>query len=193
MTQEEILFFVGQIIGGIATVFSVLSFQTKSRLRLLVVQTVGSALWSIHFIMIGEPTGSVLNLVSIVRNLVYSKKKDWRWARSCITPAVISVLSVALSFLTYKNLFSLLPMLATVLSTIAFFLDDEKTIRIICLFVSLGWIIYNINALSIPGIFTEAFNLTSIVIALIRFRKRYAMIRAEAAAGKSSEKVQKNE
>ena len=129
MTNEEILFLIGQIVGVIATVFTVLSFQTKSRLKLLVVQTVGSALWSIHYIMFGEPTGSALNLISIVRNLIYSKKKDWRWAESYATPAVISVLSVVLSLLTYKNLFSLLPMVATVISTIAFFLDDERTIR----------------------------------------------------------------
>ncbi len=175
---ENIIEIIGQCIGFVAIAIAFLSFQAKSRGGILVIQAIANVVWAVHFFMIGSITGCIINAFCVLRNLVYSQKDRWRWVSHIATPILVSVLAVAISVtgtiltggLTKPNGwldFLLLP--STVVSSVAFFLDDERLIRAFSIFVSLSWLIFNIFTLSISGMLAEIFNLTSITIAIIRF------------------------
>lgn len=172
MTREMVIELIGQLIGFVAVMFTVLSFQAKSRGRILLLQTAGSFTWAVHFCLIGTFTSAAMNGLSVVRNLVYAKKDSWRWVRNPVTPSLVIAAVLGLTAFTYEGPVNLLPMAATVISSIAFYLDRERTIRILSLIVSALWFTSNIIEFSIAGICTELFNMTSISIALIRFARR---------------------
>ena len=172
MTSKEIVYLIGQMVGVVASLLIVSSFQAKKRLSLLLIQTASCIFWAIHFFMIGQATGSILNLICVVRNLIYAKKNDWKWAGTIASPISFVVLSMVVPMLTYQNIFSIIPMIGNSISSIAFFLNKERTIRILSIFVSVCWLLYNISAFSVPGIITETSILISITVALIRFRKQ---------------------
>ena len=187
MTNEEIIYIIGQAVGVIATLLIVSSFQAKKRLSLLLIQTASSVLWAAHFFMIGQPTGAILNLICVVRNLIYSKKNEWKWAGSIVSPLSFVILSMAVPMLTYENIFSIIPMIGNSISSIALFLNKERQIRILSIFVSVCWLAYNLSAFSIPGIITETSNIVSITIALIRFRNKKSVAIQDAESSASTE------
>jgi len=73
----DIKFIIGQIFGLVALAFTGLSYQTRSSKKLLILQTIATALFSVHYCLIGATSGLALNLVAILRNLIYyNRDKD---------------------------------------------------------------------------------------------------------------------
>ena len=58
-----------------------------------------------------------------------------------------------------------------IIASIAFYLKDEFTIRILSFLISPPWIIYHAIAFNIGGVLNEVFCIASIIIALARYGK----------------------
>ena len=67
--------FVAQIIGVFAISLWVISIQNKSRDKILMFQFWSNILYMIEYAMLGAYSASVMNMVSSVRCLVFSKSK----------------------------------------------------------------------------------------------------------------------
>ena len=67
---------------------------------------------------------------------------------------------------TYMNM---LPTVAMVVSTVAFWLNNPKHVKLIAFPSSVIWIVYDIYVTSISGIITETLCMTSIIIGLVRY------------------------
>ena len=71
------IFIIGQILGVIAMIISALSYQMSEPKHLISVQTVGTSLMVLHYLMIGATLGAVLNFVCVIRNVAfYFKDKN---------------------------------------------------------------------------------------------------------------------
>ena len=60
-----------QAIGIVAMALNISAFQFKSKRTLLMMICVGSALFSINMFLLGAITGGIMNLIGVVRSLVY--------------------------------------------------------------------------------------------------------------------------
>ena len=61
-------FIIAQIIGILALIILMLSFQKNEKKLLLKYQTTSSFLYAIQYIFLGAYTGSLMNLTCMVRN-----------------------------------------------------------------------------------------------------------------------------
>ena len=159
----------GQIIGFIGMTLNIISFQAKTGKKIIIIQLISSVAWLAHFFLIGAYTGAILNGVCIIRNTLYAFKDRYKKPFTVIVPAFVIALFIAAGILTYTDAFSILPMVAMVLSSVALYLKKETVLRLLSIIVSALWLTYNIRQHSIAGSLTEAFSIVSIIIALIRY------------------------
>ena len=192
MTTEQIINLIGQFVGFVAIAVAFLSFQVKKKGAILAIQALANFIWAVHFLMIGKLAGCILNLVATARNLIYAKRESWKWLNGVWLPTVISAVVAAASILTRETWFDVILLPSTVLSSYTYCLGSERLIRNSTVFVSATWLIFNIVSFSISGVIAEIFNLTSLTIAIIRFKKRPKSIENEQLVGVKSPESPEN-
>ena len=168
--ELNVTFVIAQVIGFIATGIAISSFQAKRRLTLIGMQTVSNLLWMVHYLMLGSLSAVFANLIGTVRNVIYGLRGKYKFADSKIVPAVSIIAFIISGVFTYTNPFDILPMLAMIFASIAFFVKEEKLIRYISVFIAVSWLTFGIYAGSIAGIVSDGSTLVSIIIAIIRYR-----------------------
>lgn len=162
---------MAQIIGIVAFCLAVLSFQQNEHKKIVVLQFLANACFLTHYFMIGAYTGALLNFIGALRSVVFMCKHQ-RWASSNLWLVFFSLLCVAAGIFTWQSPLSLLPMVAMVLTTVAFGIDNPKITRLLAFPSSPLWLIYNVANQSYGGALTEIFNMTSIIIGMLRFDRR---------------------
>ncbi len=166
--MEKILPLIAQVVGIAATVMIIFSFQCKNAKRIMLFQFAGNVLFALHFLLLGAYTGAALNFVGIFRSALYTQRGK-KWADRMIWPFVFSGVAIGLSVMTWDGVWSLLPMLATAITSFAHRMKDAKLVRWCSFPASPLWLVYNIVNMSIGGIVTECFAMTSILIATFRY------------------------
>lgn len=167
----------GISIAGMACHIS--SFQIKKNSLLFFMQTLGSLLFLIHYILLGASTGAIMNLIGVIRGIVFLQGEKLRKPWVLVS---LLVLTVAAVFATWNGSFenmypfdmtlwyNIFPLIAMIASTVAMHLNNGKIIRLTQLCAaSPGWITYNIIVRSLGGTLCEAFIMTSTIISFIRY------------------------
>lgn len=179
-----------QIIGILAMIFNVLSYQQKQQKRVIAFQLIGSTLFTVHFFMLKAYMGGLLNAVGIVRAIVFLKKDFFKsenvfWL---IGFEVVYALSYLITFTWLGTEFTLagavtelLPLVGMTATTVAFRSKSAKTTRFLGLISSPSWLVYNIISHSIGAICCEVFSLISIFIGIFRLDRAPKI--AKAAGG----------
>lgn len=158
---------VAQIIGIVALVAAVISFQQRTYKGILVLQLVSSGLFAFHFAMLGAYTGAVLNAIAAVRSLIYAYKGK-PWADNILWFWLFCVLSVMVGVFTWNGPLSILPVLGMISTTAVFLTKTPKMVRIVSFPSSPLWLVYNIFTHSLGGVITEVISMISIIVAMIR-------------------------
>ena len=163
-----------EIVGFIGLLCSIISFQQKNRKMVMLFQMIASALCCISLFLAGSVIGGVLDLISSVRTITFalfmaSKKK---WAASPLWPILFIVALTVTGIVTWKNAWSILPILGSVLSTVALWMKKASHIRAVSLFVGPCWMIYNLVEGTIAGAVNELFAMGSIVIGMLRHDRK---------------------
>ena len=170
-----------QIIGFVAMCVGVASFQQKTQRGIILVQMLSSFLWMINLVFLGGLAGALLNVVGVFRSLVFGNKQKFRADKIAWVWGFVAayLLMYALTFVgfgkepTAKNLFfEFLPVIGMTVNTIAFYSKKARTVRLLGLINSPAWLIYDVFAGSIFGVFNEIFCICSIIIGLVRFDLR---------------------
>ena len=167
-------FILVQILGLITLILFVISLQQRKKETFLLLQTCGTIFFIAQYILAGRITGATVFTIVAVRGLVffYYKKKDLKPSKMVLI-AFQAILSIAV-FLTWQNILSVLPLVATVAKTWGTWQDNMKWIRLTSVISQSSMIIYNFTASMYTGALTEICNLTSTLIAIWRydFRKK---------------------
>lgn len=165
---------LGQIVGFAAAALIMLSFQCKTEKRLYIFQFVGGLTFVLHYILLFEYSGAVMNTLSWVRCLLLLT--DSKYTRSKYTMLALVAIAVGLGIWSYVGILSLFPVIAQVVSTVFLYTKDQKKIKIsqFCC-TSPCWMIYNIGVFSVSGIICEAFNMISVVVYFLRERHKRAV------------------
>ena len=168
---------IAQTIGIVAMGFNILSFQFKRKQTLLLFQLVGASLFAVNMFMLDATMGGILNVLAVVRALVYLKVEKLN-----ISIHVINSLFVFLYLASYVLVFTLFqkepslrnfvleffPIIGMTLMTFSFAGKSSKIIRVTNFINSPCWLIYNIFNFAIGGILCEVFCLASAISAFIR-------------------------
>lgn len=157
---------IGQIVGIVAMLFNIFSYQCKKTRNLYIMQGTSGLLFAVNFYMLGMHTGAILNVINLFRGIIMSGgKKGRKWYFISIL-MIAYVLSVAF---TYDGWLSAIALVAQIASTVAMWTDSGKIIRICQFFiVSPIWFTYDWMAKSVGGVVCEAFSIASIIVYTIR-------------------------
>lgn len=175
--MSEIRDFIAQIIGIAAMLINVLSFQCKKQRPLIVMQLVSSSLYATNLFLLNAPTGCILNIVGMCRAVVFSNKERFRAGSRAwlfgFSAAYVGVYALTFSVFgkeaTALNLLvEFLPVIGMIATTVGFYREGAKDIRMLSLINSPCWLVYHLTTLSIGGICGEILTLVSILVGFFR-------------------------
>ena len=69
---------VGQVIGCIAAVFNILSYQFKQQKHVILMLCISSVLFCGSYVLTGAITGGILNGIGVLRSIVYMNKQKFK-------------------------------------------------------------------------------------------------------------------
>lgn len=172
---------IAQAVGILAMAFNIFSYQGKSQKTVIFLQLFGGFLFAIHYLLLGATIGGILNLIAVVRAVVFLFKDKLKTDRLCwFIPFLLSYLTVyVLNFTVFgveptplNFIIELLPVVGMTALNIGFRLKNASDVRICGLISSPAWLTYNFVAGSWGGILCEVFTLGSIFIGMLRHDKK---------------------
>lgn len=164
ITLNEVII---QGIGGLGIIASIISFQCNKHKSIMLFRTLNELLFAIQYVFLGAYTGMAMNLVGCVRNTIFSKQVE-KGKSTFATGIVFSAFFTVFGIAAWSGVHSILIIVAKIISTFAYSFKNPRLIRLMILFTSSCWLIYNLTVNSIAGALCEAFTLISIIAALIR-------------------------
>ncbi len=162
---------IGQIIGMIAMITFMFSYQINHKGKLLLVQTLGTALMCVHYILIGGTSAFWLNVVCVARNLVYYFADRHPWIAR-FSPILFTLLMAGMSVLSWQAWYSIFIALGLVINTYCLSIKNTQTFRKTILVTCPLVLIYNIFVLSVGGMISESISFASAAVGLYRYSRK---------------------
>lgn len=161
---------IGQVLGVVATLITFLSYQTNTKRSLIITQTAATAFNCISYLLLGATSGFVLNIVCVVRNVIYYFQKE-RSKANLMCAFGLAVLIGALGVLSWQGPISLLIIIALAVNTVFLSFGNAQLLRYSILFTSTAILIYNVYVFTVGGIANESVAIISSIIGIVRFKK----------------------
>lgn len=157
-----------QAIGFFGLFFTIISFQSNQGKKILYFQVISASFFFIHFLLLGAITGSIMNVLSIIRNYIFYCREK-KWANKPIWLYIFILAFMFATLLTWESSYSILPMIGMITSTIGLWMKNPTYIRLVLLLSPPCWFVYNFISGSIPGMIGDLSILVSIIVGFIRF------------------------
>ena len=162
-------FVLVQALGAATLVLFAISLQQRKKEPFLLIQTAGTLLFVAQYILAGKAAGAAMFAVVAVRGLVFYGFKKKNAAPSTAVLVLFLAALAGCAVFTWENLFSLLPLAATIAKTWGTWQDDMKWTRASSLFGQMLMLAYDLLAAMYAGALTEACTSVSTVIAIGRY------------------------
>lgn len=161
---------IGQIIGIFAVIIFFVSYQTKDSKKLLFLQTAGTTALVIHYFFIGATSGFALNVVCIIRNVVYYNKNKAFLSNKFI-PYLLALLVGVMGAFSWQGPISLIIIAALMINTVCLSSSNTQFLRKSVVLTCSMLVIYNVCVKSYGGILNESISVISSLIGIYRYRK----------------------
>ena len=157
---------IGNIISLLASVLMTYSGYIKSKGKFLIVQIIQMSLSALSNFILGGITGTIINLVNIIRNVLCYKNKLNKYS-------IILILTLSISLSLYFNNLSfigLLPLLSTILYTTLMNIKDIKKFKYLTIITMLLWLIYDICIMNYVSALFDLLTIGSNSIAIYQLK-----------------------
>ena len=161
---------LAQILGFAALFSSVLVYSRKEKSSLLLLKALQDVLWCVHYLLLACCSAAATSAICTTRSFVfYNSHKKWAnskwWVLAYLLFYVIS------AAVTWKNVYSILPALASCVSTVAFYqtrITRTKLLQIGASLVTLSYTVLQSHSLTVYlGV---TLTISTAAISLIRHR-----------------------
>lgn len=159
------------LITGIAAVaFFLLSYQQKTRRRIIALNVLSRTLYVLQYLLLGAFEGAALDILGMLSS-VLAQKKDSEWIRRRMRLVFVltNLVILGVGLMLYENIFSLFPIAGVILHTSAFWISEEKKIRLVSLLGSPFWLVYNLNSMAYGSAIGDLLTIGSICIAIWKY------------------------
>ncbi len=156
-------------IGVIAIGLKITETQNKKRNKIIFFAMMNMICWIVYFILNGDFTSGIVNLIACIQTLVFYQRKKHKWANSIIWLFFFIAVQIALSVFIWKGPLSLFSICAGMLGTVTYFVMDERKYRYLFLVYILLWIGNGIAYFYPIALIHDSFAAISIFIAIIRY------------------------
>ncbi len=167
---------LAQILGVLAVLAMLLSYQQKRRRGILLLGGVSRVLCVIQYVLLGAYSGAVLDVVGAVSTAVAEKKesrlvKRYLMAIIAVINAVILTAGITIAVCN-RSAIDVFAILGVLFEVNALWLTREQHIRWVSLIGSPCWLIYNLLSGAYGVTIGNVLVIASIVIALMRYRNK---------------------
>ena len=170
-------YILGQILGIVAIALGFISYQVKTKRGLLLLQSLTSLVFCIHYGLIGAFSGMAMNSIGIFRNVVYERMNNKRGDEARLSPVYVIVpvsfalVQGALCILTWEAWYSVFVFLGIIIHTLCISFRNPQNVRKSILVTSPLVCVYDILANSIGGAVYETVAVISSIIGIARFKR----------------------
>ena len=126
--MQNLLTSAGHILGFISVGLFFYSYQCTEKRKLMVIQTVATALSCVQYLLIGALSGFALNVVCIIRNLAFYYRDKYK-RTDLVIPVIFSVCMAVASVFSWEGIHSLLITTGLVVNTMCMGMFDAKDLR----------------------------------------------------------------
>ncbi|MBQ8640696.1 MAG: YgjV family protein [Clostridia bacterium] len=168
-------FLIAQGIGIVAILLAFFVYTTKKRVVLISMKFLTDLLWGLHYLLLGAYSGALMNLVNMIREVIFQCKTSKKWAGSPVWAVVFIGMSLFSTTLSWQGPVSILPALGSSIAVIGLWCSDTAHIRAFSFPGVFLWLIYSILIKSYTHMISNLITLVSIGIGIcrdIRDRKR---------------------
>ena len=161
---------VGHVFGAVAIGLFFLSYQVFDKKKLLIVQTIATAMMCLQYILIGAYSGFGLNIVCIIRNILFYHR-DKKLLSGIWLPVTLALIMAVISLFSWDGYHSLLIIAGLMINTVCMGIFDSQRLRKSILLTCPMILVYNVFVASYSGMVSETMSIISAVIGIIRYDK----------------------
>ena len=158
------------VIGVLAVVMFVLSYQFKTRNKIILFNGASRVFYVLQYILLFAFEGAVMDVVALIVT-VFAQRKDSKFFSKY--PKVLILVSnlfiIGAGLALYKSPISLLPIFGVLFETGALWLKNEKHIRIVSFLGAPFWLVYNLVFCAYGSLIGNIMTMCSIGIAIFRY------------------------
>ncbi len=168
--MENIILYIANGVGILAVAVFALSYQRKTRRGIIICNAISRALYVLQYILLGAFAGAVLDIIGVFSS-VLAQNRERPFIKRYLVPIfiLINLTVVGAGILLYENVYSLLPIFGVLFNTGAFWLKDERRIRIVSFSATPFWLVYNISCRAYGSAVGDVITMVSIIFAFIRY------------------------
>lgn len=158
-----------QILGVMAVVAFLLSFQFKTRKNIILVNLLSRIFYILQYILLGAFEGAALDFIGFVSSFVAKNKdkeiitKYYKWLI-----VLINVVLLVVGLLLYENIYSIFALLGIFFEIMGLFLTKEKNIRAVSFVSAPMWLVYNFANRAYGSAVGSVLVMISIGVAMVR-------------------------
>lgn len=164
-----------QIVGAVAAVIVVLSFQCKEKKKFLLMQMLGGLLWTVSFLSMGRLAGALLNAIGTLRAGWFAAEEKKKRPVAFVTVFVLNIAAAVVSGILGDGYMAIAVGVAQLVGTYAMWFSSDQMLRVwnLCAVCPL-WLFYNLGApligksIILGSVVCECFNMLSAAVFLIR-------------------------
>lgn len=161
-------FWIAQIIGVIALLLTIYTWNRKNRSEILITQCVSSIVYIIHYVLLSAFTGAIMNALVIGRNLTFDLKHKKQWAKHPGLLFGFILILCAGGALSWQGPISIMGTLGTIVGTYGMWQNDPWKMRFYIFIACAIWIPYTIVVHSYSGLISQLVAMFAILIAKYR-------------------------
>jgi len=166
--DEKVNFILIQIIGGIGFILLTMSYYRKEKSDILFMQIMAYIMFSLHYFLLSGITGAICNLIGLFALIFIYIFEKYKWRKKNDIVFLLVLLLIIINILTFQNIYSIFPLIASSSVIVSFMTDNEDFIRGIGLVSAVCWLIYAVVYNSYITIIFQVFTLIGVVNASIR-------------------------
>ena len=159
---------IGQLIGFLGIALFIASYQIFDKKKLLIVQSLATGAMALQYILIGAYSGFALDLICILRNIIYCNREkkylSGRWI-----PYALAVIMAVVSSFSWDGYHSLFIIAGLMLNTVCLGVCDSQNLRKSILISCPLILTYDAVELSISGMINEGMSTISAIIGIVRY------------------------
>ena len=157
-----------QAIGAVGYTMLALSYFKKEKRQILFMQIISYIFFVIHYYLLSGVTGALCNMIGLFALVTIYLFDKYKLKNKLFISMLFVLALIVINIITFQNLYSIFPMVASIIVIISFVEDNQDFIRIIGVVAAICWLIYAIVYKSYIAIIFEFITLINICIALFK-------------------------
>lgn len=159
------------MIGVIALILTLLSYQNNNKSKFLLWQILANLTLAIQYLLLNATSAVVAILIALTRNIVFFKFENKNKEIPLYILILFEIAVLIFGVFTFDGIISLFPVIITMLFSYAAWQKKITDTYLICVLVMILYIIYNFYVGAYVSIISNILELSSAVIGKVRLNK----------------------